>query len=70
MLLLEESQPIASGDCWTMTVDVNQIEQTPKGSRHVRQSASYNFKEGADNEGAAPLRGAPGCVSLVLCVST
>ena len=50
MLLLEESQPIASGDGWTMTVEVNQIEQTPKGSRHVRQSASYNFKEGADNE--------------------
>ena len=28
-----------------MTVEINQIEQTPKGSRHVRQSASYNFKE-------------------------
>ena len=50
MLLLEESQPVASGDGWTMTVDINQIDLTPKGSRHVLQTASYNFKEGADNE--------------------
>ena len=50
MLLLQESQPVASADGWTQTVTIEQIEQTPRGTRRVLQSASYNFKEGADNE--------------------
>ena len=50
VLLLEESQPVASADGWMQTVTIEQIEQTPRGSRQVLQSASYNFKEGADDE--------------------
>ena len=50
VLVLEESEPVASEDGWTMTVRVNQIDLTPKGSRRVLQSASYNFRAGAENE--------------------
>ena len=33
------------------TVTINlKIEQTPNGSRQVLKSASYNFKEDAENE--------------------
>ena len=50
VLVLEESQPVASADGWVQTVTIEQIEQTPNGTRRVLQSASYNFKEGAENE--------------------
>ena len=50
MLLLEESQTALSDDGCTHTVTIEQIEQTPQGSRKILQSASYNFKEGAENE--------------------
>eukprot|EP00966_Prymnesium_polylepis_P215640 4993777-Prymnesium_polylepis.1 len=50
MLRLEESQPVLSDDGCTQTVTIEQIEQTPQGSRKVLQSASYNFKEVAENE--------------------
>eukprot|EP00966_Prymnesium_polylepis_P282766 6533637-Prymnesium_polylepis.1 len=33
MLLLEESQPVASDDSWTQTITIEQVEQTPRGTR-------------------------------------
>eukprot|EP00966_Prymnesium_polylepis_P270707 6253918-Prymnesium_polylepis.1 len=40
-----------SDDGWVQTVTINlKIEQTPNGSRQVLKSASYNFKEDAENE--------------------
>ena len=50
VVLLEESQPVASADGWIKTVTIDQVEQTPRGTRQVLRSVSYNFKEGADNE--------------------
>jgi hypothetical protein len=35
---------------WTRTVKIEQIDLTPAGSRHVLNSASSNFKAGAENE--------------------
>jgi hypothetical protein len=46
VLLLEESQPVASADGWMQTVTIEQIEQTPRGSRQVLQSASYSQSTG------------------------
>ena len=56
MLILEESEPVASDNGWTMTVRIDQIDQTPRGSRNVLKSASYNFKAGAENETAEARR--------------
>ena len=50
VLILHESEPVAADDGWTLTVKIDQIDQTPRGSRRVLQSASYNFKKGAENE--------------------
>ena len=50
VLVLEESEPVAADDGWTLTVGIKQIELTPNGSRRVLQSASYNFRAGAENE--------------------
>ena len=50
VLILHESEPVASADGWTMTVSIDQVDQTPRGSRHVLKSSSYNFKAGAENE--------------------
>eukprot|EP00966_Prymnesium_polylepis_P247916 5732663-Prymnesium_polylepis.1 len=46
VLLLEESQPVASADGWIKTVTIDQVEQTPRGTRQVLRSVSYNFKRG------------------------
>ena len=46
----EELEPVASADGWTLTVTVNKVEHTPGGSKHVRQSETYNYKAGAEGE--------------------
>ena len=40
MLLLEESQPVASDDGWTQTITIEQIEQTPRGTRMCHGGSS------------------------------
>ena len=47
---LEESEPVASPGGWTMTVTINQMEQTPGGSTTLLRSENYNFKQGAADE--------------------
>jgi hypothetical protein len=49
-LAMEETEPVASEDGWTMTVHVNKIDTSPGGTRKVLQSESYNFRRGADVE--------------------
>ena len=47
-LAMEETEPVASEDGWTMTVHVNKIYTSPGGTHKVLQSESYNFRRGAD----------------------
>jgi hypothetical protein len=45
-----ESDPVVSADGWTLTVEVTKIEETPGGSKHVRQREKYNYKAAAPDE--------------------
>ena len=47
---LVEREPVASGDGWTMTVPVDQVDASPGGTERVLRSEKYNFKVGADAE--------------------
>ena len=42
---LEKSEPVASPGGWTITVTINQMEQTPGGSTTLLRSENYNFKQ-------------------------
>lgn len=50
VMRFEELEPVPSEDGWTLTVQINEIDETPRGSRHVLRSESYNYKAGPDNE--------------------
>jgi hypothetical protein len=47
---IAESDSVSSPNGWTQTVTVEQINNTPNGSRRVLQSSTYNYKLGAANE--------------------
>jgi len=44
VVAIEELDPVASPGGWTQTVTVNKYEETPHGSRHLRETGQYNYK--------------------------
>jgi hypothetical protein len=50
MVRIEELEPVASPNGWTLTATLVKYELTPGGSEKISGKRSYNFKAGPDDE--------------------